>query len=120
MSRIEVNIHKVNDLIPSFSKVATKISNTSDDIATISAQLDYRVKSRRGIDRRLHQITAELESMERKMQKLVSFLHYSMDEYSNAEKQITKQVFQTLKTCSRVDTENAAVLQQKNMVSGML
>ena len=65
---------RINDLIPSFSKVATKISNTTDDIASMSARLDDRVKSRRGIERRLHQITAELESMERKMQKLVTFL----------------------------------------------
>ena len=85
---------RINDLIPSFSKVATKISNTTDDIASISAQLDYRVKSRRGIDRRLQQITTELQSMERKMQKLVSFLQESMDEYSTAEEQIAKQVNQ--------------------------
>ena len=37
-----------------------------------------------------------------------------MDEYSNAEEQITKQVFETLNTCPRGDAENAAVLQQKN------
>ena len=98
MSRIEVNIHKVNDLIPSFSKVATKISNTTDDIASISARLDNRVKSRRGIDSRLHQITTELQSMELKMKKLVSFLQDSMDEYSNAEEHIAKQVFETLYT----------------------
>ncbi|MFP7200494.1 hypothetical protein SFC08_05940 [Lysinibacillus halotolerans] len=35
MSKIKVDIDRVNDLTPSFSQVVTKVSNTTDKVASI-------------------------------------------------------------------------------------
>ncbi|MFP7202921.1 HNH/ENDO VII family nuclease [Lysinibacillus halotolerans] len=92
MSKIKVDIDRVNDLTPSFSQVATKVSNTTDNVASIRSQIDYRIKARHGIGDQLYKISNELQTIEKNMQKLVSFLQNSMDKYAEAEEKIARQV----------------------------
>ncbi|MBD8025678.1 EndoU domain-containing protein [Ureibacillus sp. Re31] len=92
MSKIKVDIDRVNDLTPSFSQVTTKVSNTTDKVASIRSQIDYRIKARHGIGDQLYKISNELQTIEKNMQKLVSFLQNSMDKYAEAEEKIAKQV----------------------------
>jgi len=84
MSKIKVDIDRVNDLTPSFSQVATKVSNTTDNVASIRSQIDYRIKARHGIGDQLYKISNELQTIEKNMKKLVSFLQNSMDKYAAA------------------------------------
>ncbi|MFL0504205.1 hypothetical protein ACH0B5_00530 [Ureibacillus sp. 179-F W5.1 NHS] len=92
MSKIKVDIDRVNDLTPSFSQVATKVSNTTDKVTSIRSQIDYRIKARHGIGDQLYKISNELHTIEKNMQKLVSFLQNSMDKYATAEEKIARQV----------------------------
>ncbi|MFL0504568.1 hypothetical protein ACH0B5_02375 [Ureibacillus sp. 179-F W5.1 NHS] len=92
MSKIKVDIDRVNDLTPSFSQVATKVSNTTDNVASIRSQIDYRIKARHGIGDQLYKISNELQTIEKNMKKLVSFLQNSMDKYAEAEEKIARQV----------------------------
>ncbi|MEK9199692.1 AHH domain-containing protein [Ureibacillus sp. 179-F W5.1 NHS] len=92
MSKIKVDIDRVNDLTPSFSQVTTKVSNTTDNVASIRSQIDYRIKARHGIGDQLYKISNELQTIEKNMQKLVSFLQNSMDKYAEAEQKIARQV----------------------------
>ncbi|MEK9197861.1 HNH/ENDO VII family nuclease [Ureibacillus sp. FSL E2-3493] len=92
MSKIKVDIDRVNDLTPSFSQVATKVSNTTDNVASIRSQIDYRIKARHGIGDQLYKISNELQTIEKNMKKLVSFLQNSMDKYAAAEEKIARQV----------------------------
>ncbi|MBD8027874.1 hypothetical protein H9636_14575 [Ureibacillus sp. Re31] len=92
MSKLKVDIDRVNDLTPSFSQVTTKVSNTTDKVASIRSQIDYRIKARHGIGDQLYKISNELQTIEKNMQKLVSFLQNSMDKYAEAEQKIARQV----------------------------
>ncbi|WP_241559394.1 HNH endonuclease [Lysinibacillus halotolerans] len=79
-------------MTPSFSQVATKVSNTTDKIASIRSHIDYRIKARHGIGDQLYKISNELQTIEKNMKKLVSFLQNSMDKYGDAEQKIARQV----------------------------
>ena len=92
MSKIKVDIDRVNDLTPSFSQIATKVSNTTDKVGSIRSQIDYRIKARHGIGDQLYKISNELQTIEKNMKKLVSFLQNSMDKYAEAEEKIARQV----------------------------
>ena len=97
MPYIKVDVDKIREYQRSVYDIRKKVYNVSNDFADVASRLDYDVKEKSGINRRLQSLNTELSEYKRVLDKINRFVGDTAFKYVDADVDVDKIVEQIAK-----------------------
>ncbi len=91
MSSIKINFDSVRITNSKIRHNKQKIGSTQTNLFYFRGRVDYRIRSRRSIERRLNKANEQADKIEKKLRNLDTFIQNSLDKYEDAEKKLNNK-----------------------------